>query len=281
MEAVRRLYDMIKEADAVAIGGGSGLSTAAGYDYSGERFRENFAEFIDRYGMTDMYSAGFYPFPTKEEKWAYWSRHIYCNRYDQKPSRLYMDIRRLVEEKEYFVITTNVDHQFYEAGFEEDRIFAVQGDYGQFQCAKACHSKLYDNERQVREMIRQQHGLRIPAALIPRCPVCGGDMEVHLRCDGYFIEDEAWHAACGRYERFIRRYSGKKILFLELGVGMNTPGIIKYPFWQMTAKHEHAFYICVNKGQAWAPLEIRERALCIDADLAEVLGQLIEERTVE
>lgn len=274
MEHGEKVKQKINEADAVVIGGGSGLSAAAGYTYSGERFQRNFAEFIARYGLKDMYSAGFYPFPTKEEKWAYWSRHICCNRYDQEQNDLYMSIRALVEGRDHFVITTNVDHQFQAAGFDEERIFATQGDYGRFQCAKACHDKLYDNEEQVREMVKRQRDCRIPSSLIPKCPVCGGDMEVHLRCDGYFVEDSAWHEALNRYEEFIRKNRGNKILFLELGVGMNTPGIIKYPFWQMTADYEQAFYICLNKGQAWAPQEITEKALCIDADIADVVKSL-------
>lgn len=270
--------EKLKTADAVVIGAGSGLSAAAGYEYAGERFQKNFADFIEKYGMTDMYSAGFYPFPTKEEKWAYWSRHIYYNRYDLETPVLYQDIKKLVEGKEYFVLTTNVDHLFYTAGFGEEHIFATQGDYGQFQCQRACHDKLYDNEEQVREMIRTQRGLKIPSSLIPRCPVCGGDMEVHLRCDEHFVEDEQWYEAHRRYEEFIRRNKEKRILFLELGVGMNTPGIIKYPFWQMTTAYENAFYICINKGQAWAPEGIREKALCLNCDITDAVEELVDNR---
>lgn len=270
------IKEKLDAADAVVLGAGSGLSTAAGLTYTGERFHKNFAEFIDKYGMTDMYSAGFYPFSTQEEKWAYWSRHIYYNRYDLKPSPLYMKLLDRVSDKNYFVLTTNVDHQFQLAGFPQERIFATQGDYGLFQCAKACHKKLYDNEAQVRTMMAHEKDCKIPSDLVPKCPVCGGDMEVHLRCDGYFVEDEAWHRDAKNYEDFINKNKMKKLLFIELGVGMNTPGIIKYPFWQMTAKYPNAFYVCLNKGQAWIPDGLEDKSVCIDGDIGDVFDQLSE-----
>ena len=276
-ESVKELHRCLEQAEAVVIGAGSGLSAAAGFTYSGKRFEEHFREFIEKYGMTDMYSAGFYPFASQEEKWAYWSRHIYYNRYDQPAGTAYTQLLSLVKERNYFVITTNVDHQFSLAGFEESRIFAVQGDYGLFQCKKACHKKLYDNEKQVRAMLARQKNCRIPSELVPKCPVCGGDMEVNLRCDSFFVEDEAWHHAAEGYERFIRENSGKRILFLELGVGMNTPGIIKYPFWQLTWQNPRALYVCINLGEALAPEEIRERSLCINGDIGKVISEVLKE----
>lgn len=273
-EVLFRAAGMIEDADAIVIGAGAGLSAAAGLTYSGKRFEEHFSDFIHRYGMTDMYSAGFYPFSTPEEKWAYWSRHIYYNRYQPLAGEVYTELYELVKDKNYFVITTNVDHQFWKAGFDGERIFAVQGDYGLFQCAKACHRTLYDNEDAVRRMMDDQKECRISASLIPKCPVCKGEMEVNLRRDEYFVEDESWHQAAGRYEEFLRRCRGLKVLFWELGVGMNTPGIIKYPFWQMTNRWEQASYLNINQGQAWAPDEIREKAICINADIAKVLKSI-------
>ncbi|MCB6610835.1 Sir2 silent information regulator family NAD-dependent deacetylase [[Clostridium] symbiosum] len=270
----KELLRWIDDADAVVIGAGSGLSTAAGLSYSGERFRNYFSDFIERYQMKDMYSAGFYPFATQEEKWAYWSRHIFCNRYDQPAGGAYLDLLALVKKKNYFVLTTNVDHQFWLAGFKADRIFATQGDYGKFQCRKACHNKLYDNEAQVRAMVREQKNCRIPAHLVPKCPVCGGEMEVNLRCDGYFVEDEAWHLAAGRYKRFLSANRKGKLLFLELGVGMNTPVIIKYPFWQMTYQNPNARYACINLDENRAPEEIEGRSVCIRGDIAAVLADM-------
>ncbi len=264
------MEERIKAADAVVIGAGSGLSAAAGFTYSGERFERYFSDFKEKYGMKDMYSAGFYPFPTQEEKWAYWSRHIYYNRYDVPAGETYKGLLELVREKSYFVITTNVDHQFWLAGFDASKIFAVQGDYGLFQCAKACHRRLYPNEDAVRTMLVRQRECKIPADLIPRCPVCGGDMTPHLRCDNYFVEDDEWNRACGEYVKFIDEYKKDKILFLELGVGMNTPSIIKYPFWQMTSQYDNAFYICLNKGEAWAPEEIKGKSLCLNCDIGRV-----------
>lgn len=271
---IEQVKEVLEHADAIVIGAGAGLSTSAGLTYSGKRFEDNFTDFIKKYGMEDMYSAGFYPFHTQEEKWAYWSKHIFYNRYDVGATKTYQDLYHLMKEKNYFVLTTNVDHQFWLSGFSNERIFATQGDYGLFQCARACHEKLYPNESEVRAMITSQENCRIPEELVPKCPVCGGEMEVNLRCDGYFVEDEDWHKAAERYGIFLEENQNKKIVFLELGVGMNTPGIIKYPFWQMTIQWKNSFYICINKGQAWAPTEIKERSICMDTDIHYVIELL-------
>lgn len=275
-EKIEHLKQLIESAEHIVIGAGSGLSTAAGFTYSGKRFEENFEPFIQRYGLKDMYSAGFYPFPTQEEKWAYWSRHIYVNRYDVEKGKPYLDLLELISGKDYFVLTTNVDHQFQLCGFDPERIFATQGDYGLFQCAKACHKKLYDNEKVVREMIKEQSDCKIPSSLVPKCPVCGGNMEVNLRCDQYFVEDENWEEAAQRYHHYLAKNKNEKILFLELGVGGNTPVIIKYPFWEMTSQWKKSFYVCINLNEAWAPEEIRKKSLCINGDIKEILSILKE-----
>lgn len=262
------------EAEAIVIGAGAGLSTSAGFTYAGERFEKYFSDFAKKYGFRDMYSGGFYPYPSLEEFWAYWSRYIYINRYDQPAGKPYETLLRLVQGKNYFVLTTNVDHRFQAAGFEKERLFYTQGDYGLFQCSVPCHQKTYDNEKQVREMLARQKDMEIPSALVPRCPVCGKPMSMNLRSDNTFVEDEGWHAACARYEAFIAENAGKKVLFLELGVGMNTPGIVKHPFWQMTYRNKNARYACVNLEGAYAPEEIRERSVCIAGDIGEVLEKL-------
>ena len=261
----------LEQADAVVIGAGSGLSAAAGLTYAGRRFEDHFKEFIERYGMRDMYSAGFYPFPTQEEKWAYWSRHIYYNRYDMPAAKLYRDLYGMMKDKNHFVLTTNVDHQFQLAGFDKSRLFYTQGDYGLFQCSKPCHAQTYDNERAVRRMVAEQKDLAVPSELLPRCPVCGAPMAMNLRVDASFVEDAGWHAACGRYEAFLSRHEGTRLLLLELGVGGNTPGIIKYPFWQLAARSPKAFYVTLNLGEALCPREIASRSLCIDGDIGKVL----------
>ncbi len=261
------LAQWMSDAEAIVIGAGAGLSAAAGFSYSGARFEKYFADFEKKYGFHDMYTGGFYPFPTEEEFWAYWSRHIYYNRYDQPAGEVYLALLRLVKDKNYFVITTNVDHRFQVAGFDKSRLFYTQGDYGLFQCAKPCCNKTFDNEEQVRAMLREQRDMKIPASLIPRCPVCGGPMTTNLRSDDKFVEDAGWHAAYERYAQFLKEYSGGRVLFLELGVGMNTPVIIKYPFWRMTYGNKKARYACINYGEAYAPEEIAPRSLCISADL--------------
>lgn len=273
---INRLRKEIKTADAILIGAGAGLSTSAGFTYSGERFEKNFADFREKYGITDMYSGGFYPYGSLEEYWAWWARHIYVNRYDVSAGKPYTALLELVKDKDYFVLTTNVDHQFQKAGFDKKQLFYTQGDYGLWQCSKACHNKTYDNEAQVREMVVKQKDMKIPTELIPKCPVCGTPMTMNLRCDDSFVQDEGWYAAAERYEDFIRRHNGLHILFLELGVGMNTPGIIKYPFWQMTAKNPKAVYACVNRGEAYCPREIANQAVCIDGDIETVLCALTQ-----
>mgnify|MGYP005780201625 FL=1 len=271
---VERLADALLQADAVVIGAGSGLSASAGFTYGGERFFKYFGDFAEKYGIRDMYSGGFYPYKTLEEYWAWWSRHIYYNRYVEPPVPVYQRLLELVKEKDYFVITTNVDHCFQKAGFDKERLFYTQGDYGLWQCSGPCHQETYDNEEQVRQMIAEQKDMRIPTELIPRCPRCGKPMTMNLRSDAAFVEDAGWHRAARRYEAFIRRTDGGRVLFWELGVGANTPVIIKYPFWRMTHQNPEAVYACVNYGEAYAPREIAGRSICIDGDIGETLKQL-------
>lgn len=275
MDNIQKLHQAMQSADAIIVGAGAGLSTSAGFTYSGERFQQHFADFIRQYGFTDMYSAGFYPFPTEEEKWAYWSRHIYYNRYVPAPKPVYDKLLKLVQDKDYFVITTNVDHQFQKVGFDKQRLFYTQGDYGLFQCAKPCHPKTYDNEEVVRRMIAEQMDMRIPSELVPKCPVCGGRMEVNLRSDETFVEDEGWHAASERYADFIRRHLHDNILFLDLGSGGNTPIVFKIPFIRWTMQNPNAIYATVNLGEAFTVDQIKERSIVIDADINDVLNALL------
>lgn len=275
---IEKAAALIKEAEIILIGAGAGASAAAGLLYSGKRFTDNFGEFIEKYGsayMTDMYAAGFYPFPTQEAKWGYWSKHSMINRFLPPALPLYEQLYEIVKEKDYFVLTTNVDHQFQKAGFPEERIFATQGDYGNIQCEKGCHPKIYDAEKLFHQMDEARKDCLVPSELVPKCPVCGGNMTMHLRCDQYFVEDENWHKAAGRYQDFLKSMEQKKGVFLELGVGFNTPTIIKFEFWRMTAEKPKAAYVCVNLGEACAPTEIRDRSICINDDIGEVLKQLL------
>ena len=273
---IERLSQQLASSDAIVIGAGAGLSTSAGFTYTGERFEYYFPDFIAKYHFSDMYSGGFYPFDTLEEHWAYWSRYIFCNRYLDAPKLVYQELLSLVQNKDYFVLTTNVDHQFQKAGFDKHRLFYTQGDYGLWQCMEPCHQKTYDNEEVVRRMVAEQRDMRIPTELVPRCPVCGKPMTMNLRSDNTFVEDEGWHLAAERYDDFLRRHDGLKVLYLELGVGANTPVIIKYPFWKMTYANQNATYACINFGEAFAPPEIRNRSICINADIGNVLSRLKE-----
>lgn len=273
-DTLQRLKQEIQTADAILIGAGAGLSTSAGFTYTGKRFTDTFADFISKYGFRDMYSGGFYPFETLEEHWAYWSRYIYINRYQDAPKDTYADLLALVQGKDYFVLTTNVDHCFQKAGFDKHRLFYTQGDYGLWQCSRPCHDKTYGNEAVIRKMVAEQKDMRVPSELVPRCPVCGAPMSMNLRADATFVEDEGWHRAAERYQDFIRRHDRLHVLFMELGVGANTPGIIKYPFWKMVYQNPRAAYACVNLSEAYCPAEIRKRSICIDEDIDKVLKKL-------
>lgn len=269
-----RLKEAIQTADAIVIGAGAGLSTSAGFTYDGERFQNKFSDFERKYGFHDMYSGGFYPYATAEEYWAYWSRYIFINRYEDAPVPVYQTLLELVQGKDYFVLSTNVDHCFQKAGFDKKRLFYTQGDYGLFQCSEPCHQKTYDNEARIRQMVAEQQNMKIPSDLIPHCPICGKPMTMNLRSDKKFVQDEGWYEAAERYNLFLRRYDKIRILFLELGVGYNTPVIIKYPFWYMTAKNTRATYACINLEQAACPKEIECQSICINDDIGVTLSNL-------
>lgn len=273
---IAQLKYKIENADAILIGAGAGLSTSSGFEYSGRRFKKYFSDFEKKYGFQDMYSGGFYPYKTLEEYWAWWSRHIWVNRYNVTVGEPYIRLREIVKDKNYFVITTNVDHQFQLAQFDKSRLFYTQGDYGLWQCSKPCHNKTYDNRDIVCKMVIQQRDMHIPTELIPKCPVCGAPMTMNLRCDDKFVQDDGWYSAAERYDTFIQKYKDKNILFLELGVGYNTPAIIKYPFWQMTAQNNKAAYACINYKEAASPKDIESQSICINKDLLKVLTDIAE-----
>lgn len=266
-EQIKKAVRFIREADTVLIGAGSGLSSAAGLTYSGARFTDNFGEFIEKYGMTDMYSAGFYPFPSEEERWGYWSKHAYMNRIAPPALPLYQTLFELMKHKEYFVLTTNVDHQFRKAGFLEERIFPTQGDYGLIQCAKGCHQKTYDAVTLFMKMNQARRDCKIPSGMVPKCPVCNGPMAMNLRCDQYFVEDEQWQERAAAYGRYLESCVKQKTLLLELGVGFNTPVIIRFPFEKMMRENKSFRLIRLNMGEAFVPESFGERAVGIDEDL--------------
>ena len=283
-EKIEKLKQVLSEAETIVIGAGSGLSTSAGFTYSGERFEKYFSDFAVKYGFHDMYSGGFTPFESLEEHWAYWSRYIMINRYMDPPKPVYKDLFSLVKDKDYFVITTNVDHCFQKAGFDKNRLFYTQGDYGLFQCSEPCHEETYDNEKQIRAMWEFRDEMKVPTELVPRCPVCGKPMSMNLRADHTFVTDKGWYKASKQYEKFLQtrkiiknaeQEGDGKVLFLELGVGGNTPRIIKYPFWQMTEKNPNAGYACINFGEAVVPPKIEKQSICINDDIGEVLKKMV------
>lgn len=266
-----QLKKALNNADAVLIGAGAGLSSSAGLTYSGERFFRYFADFHAKYGISDMYSGGFYPYQTLEEYWAWWSRHIYYNRYVDPPKPVYNELYEIIKDKEYFVLTTNVDHCFQKAGFDKQRLFYMQGDYGLFQCSVPCHNQTYDNENPIRRMVAEQNDMKIPKELIPYCPVCGKPMTVNLRSDNTFVQDKGWYEAYERYSEFLEKNGNKRLLLLELGVGFNTPAIIKYPFWEIAISNKQAMYVCINKVNTFVPNEIKKQTICIDSDIGQFI----------
>lgn len=287
---LERLREAVDQADAIVVGAGAGLSTAAGFTYSGERFERWLGLWGKRYGFSDMYSGGFYPYATLGEFWGYWSRNILANRYEAGIGRPYEQLVGLLAGRDHFVLTTNVDHQFQLAGEPHESLFYTQGDYGLFQCSKPCHAKTYDNEEQVRAMVAavderiaaqraagvsdEALDLSVPEELVPRCPVCGRPMTTNLRSDDTFVEDEGWHEAARRYDDYLREHAHGRVLYLELGVGGNTPGIIKLPFWQLTEQNRDATYACVNLGESFAPDRIADRSILLDAGIAQVMDAL-------
>ncbi len=290
-ERISGLRKEIETADAIVIGAGAGLSTSAGLTYSGERFDRYFFDFAKKYGIRDIYSGGFYPFPDAETRWAWWARHIYYNRYIDAPKPVYQRLLSLVQDKDHFVITTNVDHQFQRAGFDKKRLFYTQGDYGLFQSIDPSIQKTYDNEEWVMKameaqgLVRDRNGvfripengelkMKIPASLVPKCPDDGSDVTMNLRADDSFVENEGWHRASAAYADFLHKTENLHVLYLELGVGANTPVIIKYPFWQMTLTNEKAVYACINYGEAFCPGEIANRSICIDGDIGDILMKI-------
>lgn len=276
-EQIKNAAELLEEAESILIGAGAGASAAAGLTYGGKRFTDNFGEFIEKYGsmyMTDMYAAGFYPFPTQEAKWGYWSKHSMINRFLPPALDLYKQLYEIVREKDYFVLTTNVDHQFYKAGFKPERIFATQGDYGNIQCEKGCHQKIYDAEDMFRQMDQARRDCEVPSYMVPKCPVCGGNMTMHLRCDSYFVEDENWHAAAGRYSDFLRKLEKKKAVLLELGVGFNTPTIIRFPFEKMINENRSLSLIRLNMDEEAVPDGFGARAIGIGGDMARAISDL-------
>lgn len=277
-EQMERLKNGLAQADAVLVGAGAGLSASAGFVYTEERFERYFSDFEAKYGFHDMYSGGFYPYSTLEEHWAYWSRYIYCNRYVDPPKPTYADLLKIVKDKDYFVITTNVDHCFQKAGFDKKRLFYTQGDYGLFQCSEPCCNETFENEALIGQMVAEQKNMKVPTELLPICPHCGKPLTMNLRSDDRFVEDEGWHKAAQRYDDFLRIRNGEQVLFLELGVGYNTPGIVKFSFWKMTAENPKAVYACINLEDAGAPEKIADRSICINEDIGEVLEQLVWNR---
>lgn len=273
-ERIKTANEIIQNAEYVIIGAGAGLSAAAGLEYSGKRFTDNFQSFIRKYDMEDLYTSSFYPFKTEEEKWAYWAKHISLNRYEIPATELYIELLQFLQEKEYFVITTNVDGQFKKAGFDSNRLFEVQGDYAYLQCIYGCHDTLYNNEDIVKKMIVETVDYRVPSYLVPKCPKCGCEMDVNLRKDQYFVQDKTWHESSTRYSRFLAETKNKPTAYIEIGVGFNTPVIIKYPFEEMVYKNPKATLIRINRDYPASIKENKESTISFDENVIDIIDDM-------
>ncbi len=274
-EKIQMAREKLDQADAIVIGAGAGLSAAAGLDYSGPEFKKEFADYIDKYKFPDLYSSSFYDFPTEEERWARWARHIDYARFRPDAFPLYRELLELVKDRNYFVITTNVDVQFRKAGFDPEKIFEVQGDYGLMQCAVGCHPKVYSDKETVENILHHSHDLTVDSAYVPVCPVCGGNMDVHVRKNQFFVQDENWDKAAERYEKFMAHYADKgSVVLLELGIGFNTPAIIRYPFEQITYRNPKATLIRLNSDYPHGPKETAARTISFTENMEKVISNL-------
>ena len=294
MEKIEQLRRLIADADYILIGAGAGLSAAAGLDYAGEDFRREFREWISRYGITDLYSSSFYPFKTEEELWAYWAKHIWFARYRPEALPLYRQLFGVVKEKNYFVITTNVDGQFEKAGFDQECIFATQGDYAFFQpkgqqeqsgaCPNSAESRLrsseaqpassspkvlYNNKVWVEQALPAIKDCRIPTELIPHTPD-GKPVSMNLRCDDTFVEDDHWHQQAARYQQFVEKAYNKRLLLLEFGVGFNTPVLIRFPFEHMAAQFPQTTLVRFNRDYPQLTTGGIHRFISFTEDLPEI-----------
>lgn len=275
IENYSKIKELIKNADAILIGAGAGLSSSAGIDYSKYSFSKNFPELVKAYGMTDMYTSSFYDFDSEEERWSYWAKHINYSFIAPPPLKTYKELYELVKNKNYFVITTNVDGQFEKSGFDKTRVFEVQGSYGKMQCSVGCHNRVYDNTKLVKKMLECKDNLKIDKELIPKCPVCGKNMEINIRKDSFFIEDDNWHYLNDNYEKFIKNNIDKKMILIELGVGFNTPGIIRYPFDQLAYKYDNVTLIRINNKYPEILLKSKGKSISIAEDCTEAIKMLL------
>lgn len=279
-EQIMQAADMIQKADYVLMGAGAGLSTAAGAVYGGTWFEKNFKEFKEKYGngpyMQDMYSAGFHPYPDEESFWGYWSKQAILGGIDLDVTPLYKDILKLLKDKRIFCLSTNADGQFQKAGYKEEQIFCTQGDYFHIQCQKACHQRTYNAVKLFKQMDQARKNCQIPTYMVPKCPICGGPMTMNLRCDQYFVQDEAWYQAEKRFGDFLNEAlkSQKNLLLLELGVGFNTPTIIRFPFEKLVKENKQVNLIRLNLNEAVIPESIEQQAVGINKDIKQTIKDL-------
>lgn len=266
------LIELVDEAEAIVIGIGAGMSAAAGFTYVGKRFTDAFPDFISKYRFFDMLQASLFEYEDLQEYWAFQSRFSLLNFFDQPVGQAYLNLRKIIKGKNYHIITTNADNAFYAAEYDMDKVFRIQGEYGLWQCVNHCHQQTYQNEALIREMVEKQSHMKVPKELVPYCPKCGAPLEVNKRTiEKGMVEDSHFHEQKHRYEQFINDNNGKKVLYLEIGVGHTTPQLIKQPFQQMTEDNEQALFVTMNQKDYFIPRNIRSRTIRLDKDIAEIL----------
>ena len=277
-ENYQDVLSKIKNADSVLIGASNGLAISGGTNIFAEdsSFIEHFGDFRKKYGFRSILQGAFYPYPSEEEKWAFFSRMYAYFLNNKEASPVMKNLYELVKDKNYFVVTSNTDSHFTLTGFPKERLFELEGNSRYLQCSHGCHHQIYQADEILSEMARNQENGKVPSNLIPKCLECGGPMQVHVEVDRNFLKGEEWQTSFQAYKDFIEKAYGKKLVLLELGVGARNQ-LIKAPFMNLTSAEENATYITLNKGgELYIPDEIANKSIGIDGNIAEVLQQLVQ-----
>lgn len=280
IEKIQHLSELIYNTDAIVIGGGSGLSSAAGYNHYhwSSVFLKQMGVFQEHYGFTSPFAGFYHCFSSLEEQWAYYAAYTRAIQ-TADIGKPYLDLKNIIGNKPHFIITTNIDGQF-ERVFSTKHICDFQGNFRYFQCSQPCHDTIYNNETSIEKIFFNINKFRVPSELVPRCPKCGRQMVPWVRDDA-FLEGESWKLSLKNYYDFLEKWllqnNSSKVLLLELGVGDMTPSIIKLPFWEITEKNANVTYVCINKNKSSMPMHIKDKSLHITGDLSLVLEELKKE----
>lgn len=266
------IVENIQRADAILIGASNGLSMTEGLHLfaDNQAFSDLFGDFKQKYGLQCLFQGMAGRWPTEEEQWAFWSRliHHYCGQY--QPTQVMKDLKAIVGDKYYFIVTSNGECHFERSGFAPEQIYEVEGTWLHMQCARPCHGTLYPVLELAEQMAAAQQAGRVPSDLVPRCPRCGGPMVIHMAAGPHLIPN---HGVQQRFQAFLDRYHGKNLVILELGIGWRNQ-LIKAPLMHLTAREPNAVYITINRGEVYITDDIRDKSFGLDGPLDRVLSAL-------